>query len=49
MREIEGSGRPHSQYAEEAPVPPRGKQVTEAEINGRILYSKNNNLYENSL
>ena len=24
--------------AEEAPIPPRGKQVTAAEINGQILY-----------
>ncbi|WP_163098801.1 hypothetical protein [Peribacillus alkalitolerans] len=37
-------GDPTGGYAEEAPIPPRGKQVTGAEINGqsfkRTIYAK---------
>ncbi|MBU8879916.1 hypothetical protein BGM26_13095 [Bacillus sp. FJAT-29790] len=43
QREIEGTGDPTGGNAEEAPVPPRGKQVPAAEINGQNLKAKNNN------
>ncbi|MBU8879191.1 hypothetical protein BGM26_09365 [Bacillus sp. FJAT-29790] len=40
---IEGTEDPAGGYAEEASVPPRGKQVPAAEINGILLKPKTTN------